>query len=81
MRRCVVMSGDNLVATRADNDISRGVNDPILSRAGATPRCRRRGRSHHGLLTNRRHRGVMTGGRVRRPIAAMLRGPMILAGP
>jgi hypothetical protein len=38
----------------------------------ATLRSRRRGRSHHGLLTNRRRRGVLTGGKVRRPIGVML---------
>src|SRR3989442_144232 len=40
---------------------------PHLFRRGATPRARRRGRSHHGLLTNRRRRGILTGGTVRRP--------------
>jgi len=45
---------------------------PHQFRRGATSRSRRRGRSHHGLLTNRRRRGVLTGGTVRRPIAAML---------
>lgn len=51
---------------------SRGVNDPIRSGRGATPRARRRGRSHHGLLIDLRRRGCLTGGTERRPIAAML---------
>ena len=44
---------------------------PHPFRRGATPRSRRRGRSHHGLLPDNRRRGVLTGGKVRRPIAAM----------